>query len=493
MLDQTATNLPSLLDDPSLLQTKAYVNGEWITGADGEFDVTNPARGDVIARVANLSRAQIAGAIDGAYIAQKKWAALTAKERSTILRRWFDLIMANQKDLATILTAEMGKPLAEAVGEIAYGASFVEFFAEEAKRIYGETIPGHQADKRIMVMKQPIGVAASITPWNFPNAMITRKCAPALAAGCSFVGRPASETPLSALAICVLAERAGIPAGVLNMLPSDSASEVGKEFCENPKVRKLTFTGSTGVGRILLAQAADQVKKCSMELGGNAPFIVFDDADLDAAVQGAIMCKFRNNGQTCVCANRIYVQAGVYDDFAARLKDAVAAMKVGDGFEDGTDLGPLITPKAIDKVQQHIADAKSKGAEVILGGGDTPQGPGNFMEPTIVTGATREMLFSTDETFGPLAPLFKFETEDDVIELANDTIFGLASYFYAKDLSRVYKVAEALEYGIVGVNTGIISTEVAPFGGVKQSGLGREGSHHGIEDYLEMKYVCLSV
>ncbi|MBY6003713.1 NAD-dependent succinate-semialdehyde dehydrogenase [Salipiger bermudensis] len=493
MLDQTATNLPSLLDDPSLLQTKAYVNGEWITGADGEFEVTNPARGDVIAKVANLSRAQVAGAIDGAYTAQKSWAAWTAKERSTVMRKWFDLIMANQKDLATILTAEMGKPLAEAAGEISYGASFIEFYAEEAKRIYGETIPGHQRDKRIMVMKQPIGVAASITPWNFPNAMITRKVAPALAAGCAFVARPASETPLSALALAVLAERAGIPAGVLNVLPSDSASEVGKEFCENPKVRKLTFTGSTGVGRILLAQAADQVMKCSMELGGNAPFIVFDDADLDAAVQGAIMCKFRNNGQTCVCANRIYVQAGVYDAFAAKLKEAVANMKVGDGLEDGTDLGPLITEKAIEKVQDHIADAKSKGAEVILGGGSTLQGPGYFIEPTIVTGATREMKFSTDETFGPLAPLFKFEDEDEVIELANDTIFGLASYFYAKDLSRVYKVAEALEYGIVGVNTGIISTEVAPFGGVKQSGLGREGSHHGIEDYLEMKYVCLSV
>ncbi|EAU48096.1 NAD-dependent succinate-semialdehyde dehydrogenase [Salipiger bermudensis] len=493
MLDQTATNLPSLLDDPSLLQTKAYVNGEWITGAEGEFEVTNPARGDVIAKVANLSRAQVAGAIDGAYLAQKDWAAWTAKERSTVMRKWFDLIMANQKDLATILTAEMGKPVTEAAGEIAYGASFIEFYAEEAKRIYGETIPGHQRDKRIMVMKQPIGVAASITPWNFPNAMITRKVAPALAAGCSFVARPASETPLSALALAVLAERAGIPAGVLNVLPSDSASEVGKEFCENPKVRKLTFTGSTQVGRILLGQAADQVMKCSMELGGNAPFIVFDDADLDAAVQGAIMCKFRNNGQTCVCANRIYVQAGVYDAFAAKLKDAVANMKVGDGLEDGTDLGPLITAKAIEKVQDHIADAKSKGAEVILGGGETLQGPGYFIEPTIVTGASRDMKFSTDETFGPLAPLFKFENEDDVIEMANDTIFGLASYFYAKDLSRVYKVAEALEYGIVGVNTGIISTEVAPFGGVKQSGLGREGSHHGIEDYLEMKYVCLSV
>ncbi|MBN9886184.1 NAD-dependent succinate-semialdehyde dehydrogenase [Salipiger abyssi] len=493
MLDHTATNLATLLDDPSLLKTQGYVNGAWIDGDTGTFEVTNPARGDVIAEVADLSRAQVGAAIDAAYAAQKEWASWTGKERAQALRKWFDLMMANQKDLGIILTAEQGKPLNEAVGEIAYGASFIEFFGEEAKRIYGETIPGHQRDKRITVIKQPIGVAASITPWNFPNAMITRKAAPALAAGCAFVARPASETPLSAIALAVLAERAGIPAGVFNVVPSSSASEVGKEFCENPKVRKITFTGSTEVGRILLRQAADQVMKCSMELGGNAPFIVFDDADLDAAVEGAIMCKFRNNGQTCVCANRIYVQAGVYDAFAEKLKAAVAKMKVGDGLEEGTDLGPLITTEAIEKVQQHIADAKSKGAEVILGGGDVLQGAGNFIEPTIVTGATRDMLFSTDETFGPLAPLFKFETEDDVIELANDTIFGLASYFYAKDLSRVYKVAEALEYGIVGVNTGIISTEVAPFGGVKQSGLGREGSHHGIEDFLEMKYVCMSV
>ncbi|MHC9235845.1 NAD-dependent succinate-semialdehyde dehydrogenase [Pseudooceanicola sp. 502str34] len=492
MLD-TATDLKSLLKDPSLLVEAAYLAGEWVQGDDGTFEVTNPARGDVIANVADLSRAQIAKAIDAAYDAQKEWAKLTGKERSIILRKWFDLMMENQEDLGTILTAEQGKPLAEAKGEIAYGASFIEFFAEEAKRIYGETIPGHQRDKRITVIKQPIGVAASITPWNFPNAMITRKAGPALAAGCAFVGRPASETPLSALVLGVLAERAGIPKGVFSILPSSSSSEVGKEFCENPKVRKLTFTGSTEVGRILLRQSADQVMKCSMELGGNAPFIVFDDADLDAAVEGAILCKFRNNGQTCVCANRIYVQAGVYDAFAEKLKAAVAKMKVGDGFEEGTELGPLITTDAIEKVQEHIADAKSKGAEVILGGGDVLQGKGNFMEPTIVTGATKDMLFSTDETFGPLAPLFKFETEDDVIELANDTIFGLASYFYAKDLSRVYKVAEALEYGIVGVNTGIISTEVAPFGGVKQSGLGREGSHHGIEDYLEMKYICMAV
>ncbi|MEQ8257681.1 MAG: NAD-dependent succinate-semialdehyde dehydrogenase, partial [Roseovarius confluentis] len=408
------------------------------------------------------------------------------------LRKWFDLMMEHQDDLGTILTAEQGKPLAEAKGEIAYGASFIEFFGEEAKRVYGEMIPGHQRDKRIMVLKQPIGVAASITPWNFPNAMITRKAAPALAAGCAFVGRPAAETPLSATAMGVLAERAGIPAGVFNIVTSSRSSDIGKEFCENPNVRKLTFTGSTEVGRILLRQAADQVMKCSMELGGNAPFIVFDDADVDAAVEGAIMCKFRNNGQTCVCANRIYVQAGVYDAFAEKLKNRVSQMKVGDGLEDGTELGPLINPEASEKVVEHIEDAKSKGGTVILGGADGEM-EGNFFKPTILTGVTQDMKVSQEETFGPLAPLFKFEDEDDVIAMANDTIFGLASYFYAKDLSRVYKVAEALEYGIVGVNTGIISTEVAPFGGVKQSGLGREGSHHGIEDFLELKYVCMSV
>ena len=400
--------------------------------------------------------------------------------------------MENADDLGTILTAEQGKPLAEAKGEIGYGASFIEFFAEEAKRIYGETIPGHQPDKRIMVLKQPIGVAASITPWNFPNAMITRKAAPALAAGCSFVARPAAETPLSALVMGVLAERAGIPKGVLSIIPSSRSSEIGKEFCENPAVRKLTFTGSTEVGRILLRQAADQVMKCSMELGGNAPFIVFDDADLDEAVAGAIMCKFRNNGQTCVCANRIYVQAGVYDAFTEKLAAALSQMKIGDGLEDGVALGPLINQDAITKVQEHIADATAKGGTVFYGG-ERHQGEGFFMPPTIVTGATKDMAVATEETFGPLAPLFKFEDVDEVIELANDTIFGLASYFYAKDLSRVYKVAEALEYGIVGVNTGIISTEVAPFGGVKQSGLGREGSHHGIDDYLELKYICMSV
>ncbi|GAW34662.1 glutarate-semialdehyde dehydrogenase DavD [Roseovarius sp. A-2] len=487
----TTTDLKSLLNDPSLLAEKAYIGGQWVDGDNGTFKVTNPARGDVIANVADLSRAQVARAIAEAEAAQKDWAKWTGKERAAVLRKFFDLMMENQHDLGVILTAEQGKPLAEAKGEVAYGASFIEFFGEEAKRIYGEMIPGHQRDKRIMVVKQPIGVAASITPWNFPNAMIARKAAPALAAGCAFVGRPAAETPLSATVMGVLAERAGIPAGVFNIVTSSRSSEIGKEFCENPAVRKLTFTGSTEVGRILLRQAADSVMKCSMELGGNAPFIVFDDADLDAAVEGAILCKFRNNGQTCVCANRIYVQSGVYDAFAAKLKAAVEKLKVGDGLADGTSLGPLINADALVKVREHVADATAKGGTVILGGAEETEGL--FLPPTIITGATRDMDFATEETFGPLAPLFRFEDEDEVIDLANDTIFGLASYFYAKDLSRVYKVAEALEYGIVGVNTGIISTEVAPFGGVKQSGLGREGSHHGIEDYLEMKYVCLSV
>ena len=491
MLD-TSTDLKSMLSDTSLLQTQAFINNQWVDGENGAtFAVSNPARGDVIAQVADLSRADLARAVDGAEAAQKKWAALTAKERCNILRSWYNLMMEHQSDLAMILTAEMGKPLAEAMGEIAYGASFVEFFAEEAKRNYGETIPGHQADKRITVIKQPIGVAASITPWNFPNAMITRKAAPALAAGCAFVARPSELTPLSALALGVLAERAGLPAGILQIVPSNDASASGKEFCENAKVRKLTFTGSTRVGRILLGQAAEQVKKCSMELGGNAPFIVFDDADLDEAVIGAMACKFRNNGQTCVCANRIYVQAGVYEEFTKRFKVAVEAMKVGDGFA-GADLGPLISKPALAKVQDHIADALSKGA-VVATGGKTHDLGGTFFEPTILTGVTQDMAVSKEETFGPMAPLFKFENENDVIAMANDTIFGLAAYFYAKDLSRVYKVAEALEYGIIGVNTGIISTEVAPFGGVKQSGLGREGSHHGMDEYLELKYICMSV
>jgi succinate-semialdehyde dehydrogenase / glutarate-semialdehyde dehydrogenase len=491
MLDST-TDLRALLKDPELLATDAYLAGEWTKGTgDRRFEVKNPARGDVVAEVADIDRAQAAKTIDAAYAAQKVWAARTAKERANILRKWFDLMVEHADDLATILTAEQGKPLAEARGEVIYGASFIEWFAEEAKRIYGETIPGHQPDKRLMVIRQPIGVAAAITPWNFPNAMITRKAAPALAAGCSFIVRPATLTPLSALALGVLADRAGLPKGVLSIIPSSSSSEMGKEFCENPKVRKLSFTGSTEVGRILLKQAADQVMKCSMELGGNAPFIVFDDADLDAAVEGAIACKFRNNGQTCVCANRIYVQDAVYDAFADKLAKRLQQLKVGDGLE-GADLGPLIEPAAVQKVREHIADATSKGALVFYGGEEHDLG-GLFFQPTIVTGVTQDMAVAREETFGPLAPLFRFKDVDEVIEMANDTIFGLASYFYAKDLSRVYKVAEALEYGIVGVNTGIISTEVAPFGGVKQSGLGREGSRHGIEDYLEMKYICMSV
>ncbi|MCF2904901.1 NAD-dependent succinate-semialdehyde dehydrogenase [Octadecabacter sp. CECT 8868] len=492
MLDST-TDLKSMLSRPDLVCTDAFVAGKWVQAKSGKtFDVTNPARGDVIAKVADLSRTEIADAIDAAEKARHIWAARTGKDRANVLRKWFDLLMANQEDLAIIMTAEQGKPLAEARGEVAYGASFVEWFAEEAKRVYGETIPSHMPNARITVIKQPIGVAAGITPWNFPNAMIARKVAPALAAGCGFVARPSELTPLSALAMGKLAQEAGIPDGLFSVLTSTDASGTGKEFCENPIVRKLTFTGSTAVGRILLKQAADQVMKCSMELGGNAPFIVFDDADLDEAVIGAIACKFRNNGQTCVCANRIYVQAGVYDEFAQKLKTAVEALKIGDGLTDGTTLGPLIAPAAVEKVREHLADALSKGGDVLTGGNASNLGP-LFFEPTVVTGATKDMLVSTDETFGPFAPLFKFEDEDDVIELANDTIFGLASYFYAKDLSRVTKVAEALEYGIVGVNTGIISTEVAPFGGVKQSGLGREGSHHGIEDYLEMKYICTVV
>ena len=422
----------------------------------------------------------------------KEWAARTGKERAAVMRKWFDLMVENADDLAAILTAEMGKPLAEAKGEVLYGASFIEWFGEEAKRVYGETIPGHQRDKRITVLKQPIGVATSITPWNFPNAMIARKVGPALAVGCGMVARPAAETPLSALAMAVLAERAGVPKGVFSVVTSSRSSDIGKEFCENPRVRKLTFTGSTEVGRILLRQAADQVLKCSMELGGNAPFIVFDDADLDKAVEGAMISKFRNNGQTCVCANRIYVQAGVYDAFAEKLAAAVRKLNVGDGLKEGTTTGPLINQDAVEKVQEHIADVVSGGGKVLTGGKGHALG-GTFFEPTVLTGVTNDMKVATEETFGPVAPLFKFETEEEVIHLANNTIFGLASYFYARDVGRITRVQEALEYGMVGVNTGLISTEVAPFGGVKQSGLGREGSRHGMEDYLEMKYICLSV
>lgn len=492
MLD-SATDLRSILKDPSLLVEQAYIAGEWVNAADGKtFAVTNPARGDVIANVADMTREDAKRAIEVADKARHEWAARTGKERAAVMRKWFDLMVENADDLAAILTAEMGKPLAEAKGEVLYGASFIEWFGEEAKRVYGETIPGHQRDKRITVLKQPIGVATSITPWNFPNAMIARKVGPALAVGCGMVARPAAETPLSALAMAVLAERAGVPKGVFSVVTSSRSSDIGKEFCENPRVRKLTFTGSTEVGRILLRQAADQVLKCSMELGGNAPFIVFDDADLDKAVEGAMISKFRNNGQTCVCANRIYVQAGVYDAFAAKLAAAVGKLNVGDGLKTGITTGPLINMDAVEKVQEHISDVISGGGKVLTGGKTHSLG-GTFFEPTVLTGVTNDMKVATEETFGPVAPLFKFETEEEVIHLANNTIFGLASYFYARDIGRITRVQEALEYGMVGVNTGLISTEVAPFGGVKQSGLGREGSHHGIEDYMEMKYVCLSI
>ena len=492
MLD-SATDLRSILKDPSLLVEQAYIAGEWVNAADGKtFAVTNPARGDVIANVADMTREDARRAIEVADKARHEWAARTGKERAAVMRKWFDLMVENADDLAAILTAEMGKPLAEAKGEVLYGASFIEWFGEEAKRVYGETIPGHQRDKRITVLKQPIGVATSITPWNFPTAMIARKVGPALAVGCGMVARPAAETPLSALAMAVLAERAGVPKGVFSVVTSSRSSDIGKEFCENPRVRKLTFTGSTEVGRILLRQAADQVLKCSMELGGNAPFIVFDDADLDKAVEGAMISKFRNNGQTCVCANRIYVQAGVYDAFAAKLAAAVGKLNVGDGLKTGITTGPLINMDAVEKVQEHISDVISGGGKVLTGGKTHSLG-GTFFEPTVLTGVTNDMKVATEETFGPVAPLFKFETEEEVIHLANNTIFGLASYFYARDIGRITRVQEALEYGMVGVNTGLISTEVAPFGGVKQSGLGREGSHHGIEDYMEMKYVCLSI
>jgi len=487
-------SLLSKLKDPSLVTDKALIAGEWVAKSDsGEtFDVTNPANREVIATLPDMNRTETARAIDAANKAQKEWAKKTGKERAAVLRKLYDLMVANADDLAAILTIEMGKPLAEAKGEILYGASYVEWFGEEAKRIYGDTIPGHQQNKRIIVIKQPVGVVAAITPWNFPNAMLARKFAPAVAAGCSMVSKPAAETPLSALSLALLAERAGVPAGIFNVILSKDSSSVGKEFTENEKVRKLTFTGSTGVGKILMRQGAEQIMKLSLELGGNAPFIVFDDADIDAAVEGAMVSKYRNNGQTCVCANRLYVQSGVYGAFAKKLAEKVGAMKVGDGSEPDVNAGPLITEKAVAKVEEHIADALEKGAKIAIGGKPDAKG-GLFFQPTILTGVTSNMKVAREETFGPVAPLFKFETEEQVIEMANNTEFGLASYFYSRDVSKIFRVAEALEYGIVGVNTGLISTEVAPFGGVKQSGQGREGSKYGIEDYIEIKYLCLSI
>ena len=479
-----------MLNDPTLFRSAAYIGGDWIEADKTDaISVSNPATGETIGSVPKLGASECRAAIAHAEEAQKEWAARTAKERSAILRKWFELMMANQDDLARILTLEQGKPLAEAKGEIAYGASFVEWFAEEARRINGDIIPGHQRDKRILVMKQPIGVVAAITPWNFPNAMITRKAGPALAAGCAMVLKPAAQTPFSAIALAVLAERAGLPPGLFSVI-TGSAREIGAELTSNPVVRKLTFTGSTEVGAELYRQSAPTIKKLGLELGGNAPFIVFDDADLDAAVEGALIAKFRNNGQTCVCANRLYVQNGVYDAFAEKLTKAVGGLKTGNGFDEGIALGPLIDQAALKKVDEHVQDAVSKGAVILQGGKPHALG-GTYYEATVLAGVTQSMAIASEETFGPVAPLFRFEDEADVIEKANDTEFGLASYFYAKDLSRVFRVAEALEYGMVGVNTGLISTAEAPFGGVKSSGLGREGSKYGIDDYLELKYVCL--
>ena len=474
------------LGDASLLRNKCYIDGAWVGGAEN-IPVTNPADDSVIGHVPKLGADETRRAIEAAQRAQKTWARKTAKERAATLLKWFDLMMENQEDLARIMTAEQGKPLAESRGEIAYGASFIEFFAEEGKRIYGETIPSPWTASRMVVIKQPVGVIAAITPWNFPNAMITRKAGPALAAGCAFVCKPAGETPLSALAIAELGQRAGIPAGVFSVI-TGSAREIGTEMTSNPIVRGLTFTGSTEVGRVLMAQCAPSIKKLGLELGGNAPFIVFDDADLDAAVQGAMASKYRNAGQTCVCANRLLVQDGVYDRFAAKLAEAVKALKVGNGFEAGVTTGPLINRAAVAKVQEHIDDAVSKGAKVVLGGKALG---GNFFEPTLIRDVTANMAIAREETFGPVAPLFRFRTEDEAVEMANATEFGLACYFYARDIGRVWRVAEGLEYGMVGINEGIISTAEAPFGGVKQSGLGREGSHHGVEEYLEIKYMLM--
>lgn len=479
----------ALLKDPSLLKTDGLVNGKWLKGK-ARFDVTDPATGRVLADVADLTPRDTAAAIAAANAAWPAWRELTGKQRHALLLKWFNLLMDNQNDLARIMTAEQGKPLPEAKGEVAYGASFVEWFAEEAKRVQGETLATSDPAKRLMVLRQPIGVCAAITPWNFPLAMITRKVAPALAAGCPVVIKPAEFTPLTALAAAELALRAGIPAGVLNVVTSTDSSGVGKVLCDSEVVRHLSFTGSTEVGRILMAQCAPTIKKLSLELGGNAPFIVFDDADIDAAVEGAIASKYRNAGQTCVCANRLYVQDGVYDQFVKKLAARVGKLKVGNGFDDDVAIGPLIEDAAVRKVARHVADAVKKGGKVLTGGEKLK---GQFYEPTVIANATANMLCAKEETFGPLAPVFRFKTEQDAIDAANATIFGLASYFYARDMGRITRVGEALEYGIVGINTGLISVEQAPFGGVKQSGLGREGSRHGIDDYLEMKYLCVGI
>ena len=482
----------ALLNDPSLLKTDALINGQWVAGSS-RFDITDPATGAVLANVANLGPAEAELAIAAANAAWGPWKAKTAKERSIILRKWYDLLMANQDDLGRIMTAEQGKPLAEAKGEVAYGASFVEWFAEEAKRINGETLPQFDNTRRLMVLKQPIGVCAAITPWNFPLAMITRKVAPALAAGCTVIIKPAELTPLTALAAAELAMRAGIPPGVLNMITADSDNSiaVGKVLCASDVVRHISFTGSTEVGRILMAQSAPTVKKMSLELGGNAPFIVFEDADIDSAVEGAFASKYRNAGQTCVCTNRFYVQEAVYEEFVKKFAAKVQTAKVGNGFEDGVNQGPLIEEAALVKVQRHVDDAVAKGGRVLVGGKRLSMGSGQFFEPTVVADATPDMFCAKEETFGPFAPIFKFKTEQEAIDAANNTEFGLASYFYSRDVGRIFRVSEALEYGMVGINVGILATEHVPFGGVKQSGLGREGSHHGMDDYVEIKYLCM--
>ena len=478
------------LKDPKLFRQQCYIGGEWVEAdSRATIPVTNPANGEALGSVPKMGAEETRRAIEAADRALPQWRARTAKERAQILRRWYDLMMANQEDLAALMTAEQGKPLAESKGEIAYAAAFIEWFGEEGKRIYGDTIPSHGADKRIIVLKEPVGVCAAITPWNFPAAMITRKCGPALAAGCTMVLKPATATPFSALALCELAERAGVPKGVFSCV-TGPAKEVGGELTSNPTVRKLTFTGSTEIGKLLMEECAGTVKKISLELGGNAPFIVFDDADIEMAVKGAIASKYRNAGQTCVCANRILVQDGVYDAFTRRLAEVAGAMKVADGFEPGAVIGPLIDMKAVEKVEAHIADALKKGAKVAIGGHRHALG-GSFFEPTVLTDVTTDMLITREETFGPVAPLYRFKTEAEAIHMANDTEFGLAAYFYARDVGRIFRVAEALEYGIVGINEGIISTEIAPFGGMKESGIGREGSKYGIEEFLEVKYLCL--
>jgi len=478
------------LQNPDLLRRQCYIDGAWVDADSGAtVEVTNPADGKVIGTVPRMGAAETRRAIEAANAAWPAWRARTAKERAALLRRWHDLVLKNQEDLAVLMTAEQGKPLTEARGEVAYGASFIEWFAEEGRRVYGDTIPAHQPDKRLLVVKEPVGVVAAITPWNFPNAMITRKCAPALAVGCPVVIKPASATPYSALALAALAEEAGFPKGVINVV-TGSAGAIGGEMTSNPIVRKLTFTGSTEIGKVLMAQAAATVKKVSMELGGNAPFIVFDDADLDAAVEGAIISKYRNTGQTCVCANRLLVQDGVYDAFAEKLAARVAALKVANGLEAGAEQGPLIDIAAVEKVEEHIADAVAKGGRVLVGGRRHALG-GSFFEPTVMADVTPDMAVAREETFGPVAPLFRFRTEDEAVRLANATEFGLAAYFYSRDIGRVWRVAEALEYGLVGINTGLMSTAEAPFGGVKESGIGREGSKYGLDDFLEIKYLCM--